>query len=539
MSSILFKNATFFHSSSFDLIRRGSILVSRDTGLITKINNAADNTTPNGIPNGSVNGNNDHANDGDVLEVECDGYLVLPGFVDAGIVAEDSDSAIGLPECLRGSLKQNPSTLTNALSVALSTGTTTAALGTSFDQTLSTIAGQPQLVSFHKVDSEYVCATSPKIRLTPSSSPSSLPGSYTLVSPQSSKALSGSGNLLLNSTSRWSFLHSATTQMLQERGAVDAQSLVELLKRVTQDPALALGMQTKGVIQEGFAGDMILVNLNRKVVGDTVQDILTPLFLSPQTALNAVDAVIIASNVAYSRPDIPLSQSLASVTLNAYYKTVNVPPSTIEETDASKGFDSIESALDAIRAGDFVIVVDNEDRENEGDLILAAEDATPDKMAFMIRYTSGVICVPLTGERLDDLGLPLMVERNEDLFKTAYTISVDLKDGTTTGISSYDRALTVKALSNPSMKKADFNRPGHIFPLRAQPGGVLTRVGHTEASVDLARLAGKQPAAAICEITKDEGGMMRRDELLAFGKKWGLKVVTIDALVKYRLKHGI
>ncbi len=212
--------------------------------------------------------------------------------------------------------------------------------------------------------------------------------------------------------------------------------------------------------------------------------------------------------------------------------------SPTESSPSAFTFDSIESAIADVKAGKFILVVDNEDRENEGDLIIAAEDLTEAKAAFMIRYTSGVLCVPATSERLQDLGLPLMVTRNKDSFKTAYTVTVDHRD-TSTGISAADRALTVRALANPSESLESFNRPGHIFPLSYTPGGVLARQGHTEASIDFCKLAGKRPVAAISEVTTDAGTMARRNELIPFSKKWGIKLVTIADLVSYRVSHGL
>ncbi|KAI8822677.1 3,4-dihydroxy-2-butanone 4-phosphate synthase [Fimicolochytrium jonesii] len=202
-------------------------------------------------------------------------------------------------------------------------------------------------------------------------------------------------------------------------------------------------------------------------------------------------------------------------------------------------FDSIEDSIEAFRNGEFLVVVDNEDRENEGDLIIAGEDFTPEKAAFMIRYTSGLICVTVAPERLDELQLPLMVPNNTESMRTAYTISVDYKHGTTTGISAKDRSTTTKALANPACKAEDFNRPGHIFPLKPVRGGTLNRVGHTEAALDFAKLAGKQPVSAICEVVLDDGRMARRDDLKAFAKQWGLKMCTISDLVKYRQRNGL
>ncbi|KAI1623497.1 3,4-dihydroxy-2-butanone 4-phosphate synthase [Exophiala viscosa] len=211
----------------------------------------------------------------------------------------------------------------------------------------------------------------------------------------------------------------------------------------------------------------------------------------------------------------------------------------------TKGFDSIESTIEAFRNGEFIVVLDNEDRENEGDLIIAAEDITTEKMAFMVRYTSGLICAPLSSQLATKLALPQMVVDNEDPNRTAYTISIDSQDeSVTTGISAHDRALTCRTLASAKVSAGSFRRPGHVFPLRARDGGVLERTGHTEAAVEFCRLAGKTPVGIICEMVDDgesvpgqsimrEPGMMRRDACLEFGRKWGLKVCTIEDLVGY------
>ena len=196
--------------------------------------------------------------------------------------------------------------------------------------------------------------------------------------------------------------------------------------------------------------------------------------------------------------------------------------------------DRIEDALAAMAQGSMVVVVDDEDRENEGDLILAAEHATPERLAFMVRHSSGVICAGLPGERLDRLNLPLMVARNTDSMSTAYTVTVDYRHGTSTGISASDRAATLRALVDPQVASGDFNRPGHVFPLRAVPGGVLARAGHTEAAVDLTRLAGLRPGGALVEIVNDDGTMARRPELERFARRHGLPLITIKDLIAYR-----
>jgi 3,4-dihydroxy 2-butanone 4-phosphate synthase/GTP cyclohydrolase II len=183
-----------------------------------------------------------------------------------------------------------------------------------------------------------------------------------------------------------------------------------------------------------------------------------------------------------------------------------------------------------------LVVVDDEDRENEGDLIMAAEKVTPEAITFMATYGRGLICMPIVGSRLDELDLPAMVTHNTDPHGTAFTVSVDYKE-TTTGISAHERAATVRAILDPNTRPEDLRRPGHIFPLRAKEGGVLRRAGHTEAAVDLTRLAGMYPAGVICEIMKDDGTMARVPELIEFCKTHGLKMITIADLIKYRRRH--
>jgi len=197
-------------------------------------------------------------------------------------------------------------------------------------------------------------------------------------------------------------------------------------------------------------------------------------------------------------------------------------------------FTHIENAVAAVARGEIVIVVDDADRENEGDLIMAAEAMTPEKMAFMIRHTSGVICMPVEGARLDDLRLPLMVADNTESQRTAFTVSVDARAGTTTGISAADRSATVHALLDPATRPEDLARPGHIFPLRYRDGGVLKRAGHTEAAVDLARLAGMQPAGVLAEVVNDDGTMARMPRLEEFAEEHGLQLISIADLIRYR-----
>ena len=199
-------------------------------------------------------------------------------------------------------------------------------------------------------------------------------------------------------------------------------------------------------------------------------------------------------------------------------------------------FDPIQDAIAAIGRGEMVVVADDEGRENEGDLIMAADAATDAQVAFFVRHTSGVICVGLTDDRCDQLHLPLMVPpaANNEAQGTAFTITVDVKDGTTTGISAADRARTLRALADPTVDRHAFNRPGHVFPLRARPGGVLKRAGHTEAAVDLAGLAGRAPAGMLCELVLDDGHMARVPDLRVFADRHGLLLVSIADLIRHR-----
>jgi 3,4-dihydroxy 2-butanone 4-phosphate synthase/GTP cyclohydrolase II len=197
-------------------------------------------------------------------------------------------------------------------------------------------------------------------------------------------------------------------------------------------------------------------------------------------------------------------------------------------------FTQIERAIAAVGRGDLVIVVDDADRENEGDLIMAAERVSSEAMGFMIRHTSGVICAPLEAERLEELQLPLMVANNTEAQRTAFTVSVDARHGTTTGISAADRATTVKVLLDPGTRADDLARPGHIFPLRYREGGVLKRAGHTEAAVDLARLAGCYPGGVLAEVTNDDGSMARLPELERFAAEHHLELISIADLIRFR-----
>jgi len=198
---------------------------------------------------------------------------------------------------------------------------------------------------------------------------------------------------------------------------------------------------------------------------------------------------------------------------------------------------TVEQALEDIKAGRLIIIVDDEGRENEGDLMVAADKVTPEIINFMTRYGRGLICLPLTGDRLEELQLPLMVRDNTSRFETAFTVSIDAKEGVSTGISAYDRARTVQAAINAKTKPSDLVRPGHVFPLQAKEGGVLARAGQTEAAVDLARLAGLSHAGVICEIMNEDGTMARMPQLESFSQNHHIAILTIADLIKYRMKH--
>jgi 3,4-dihydroxy 2-butanone 4-phosphate synthase/GTP cyclohydrolase II len=205
--------------------------------------------------------------------------------------------------------------------------------------------------------------------------------------------------------------------------------------------------------------------------------------------------------------------------------------------DVETPFASIEDALEDIRAGRMVVVCDDEDRENEGDLTLAAQFATPEAINFMAKEGRGLICLALTPERCDELGLDLMAAKNESPFETAFTVSVEAREGVTTGISAHDRARTIQVAIAAGARPRDLVQPGHVFPLKAKPGGVLERIGQTEAAVDLARLAGLEPAGVICEVMNDDGTMARIPDLIPYCRRHGLKLVTVADLVAYRRRH--
>ena len=203
-------------------------------------------------------------------------------------------------------------------------------------------------------------------------------------------------------------------------------------------------------------------------------------------------------------------------------------------SDYGNPIERAERAIEAIRQGRGVMVLDDENRENEGDMVFAAETITVEQMALTIRHGSGIVCLCLTDERRQQLDLPMMVENNSSQFKTGFTVTIEAAHGVTTGVSAADRITTIRAAVADGAVPADLNRPGHVFPLRAQNGGVLTRRGHTEASVDLATLAGLKPYGVLCELTNDDGSMARAPEVIVFAKQHDMPVVTIDDLVQYR-----
>ena len=207
-------------------------------------------------------------------------------------------------------------------------------------------------------------------------------------------------------------------------------------------------------------------------------------------------------------------------------------------TDATESvFSTIDEALEDIRAGKIVIVVDDADRENEGDFIMAAEKATPERLNFMVTHGRGIVCLPTTAQRLDELRIPLMVSKNNESHGTAFAVSIDVQGRTTTGTSAFDRAATVRALADPELRPEDIRMPGHVFPLMAKEGGVLKRAGHTEATVDLARMAGLYPAGVLCEVLHPDGSMARMPELTNVAREHGLKIISIAHLIEYRRRR--
>ncbi|KXN86558.1 3,4-dihydroxy-2-butanone 4-phosphate synthase [Leucoagaricus sp. SymC.cos] len=273
---------------------------------------------------------------------------------------------------------------------------------------------------------------------------------------------------------------------------------------------------------------------------------MSPVAVSPMPA--------ILNGATYTRPlkhalnmpaaAAPASSNLVSLPPNSQSALFmnSTQPWRPKSRDAPKrtafAFDTVPEALEAFANGEFLVVMDDENRENEGDLIIAGGQCTTEKMAWMIKHTSGYICCALPGSRLEELEIPMMVPDNQDRHHTAYTVTVDYKHGTTTGISAHDRSLTVRALASPSVQPSDFTRPGHMVPLRAREGGVLTRKGHTESSIDLCLLTNQPQAGVLCELVNDDlmGTMARRDDCRAFADHWGLKMISVEMLAEYKRK---
>ncbi|KAK9677646.1 hypothetical protein RND81_11G158000 [Saponaria officinalis] len=266
-------------------------------------------------------------------------------------------------------------------------------------------------------------------------------------------------------------------------------------------------------------GDFLSFASNNDVLGQSGVDVAQPVEIDMQAdavALGALAADTAPTSAGFSEEDDEYELDLPT-----------------------KGFASIPEAIEDIRQGKIVIVVDDEDRENEGDLVMAAELATPEAMAFFVKHGTGIVCVSMKAEDVERLQLPLMVSSkdNEEKLSTAFTVSVDAKRGTTTGVSAKDRAITVRTLASKDSRPEDFNRPGHMFPLKYREGGILKRAGHTEASVDLAMLAGLNPVGVICEIVDDDGSMARLPRLRYFAQKENIKIVSIADLIRYRRKR--
>ncbi|GAA5923171.1 3,4-dihydroxy-2-butanone-4-phosphate synthase RIB3 [Sporobolomyces koalae] len=252
-------------------------------------------------------------------------------------------------------------------------------------------------------------------------------------------------------------------------------------------------------------------------------------------------AAIASTGAAFAAAPLPPQTSSSDSTRSGSSTSVQTT-ARLADTGDKVELDSVEAAVEAIKNGEFVVVVDDMDRENEGDLICAAEKITQQMMAWLIRHSSGYVCICLEKDRLEQLEIKMMVDKNQDLHKTAYTITCDYAHGTTTGISAHDRALTARKLADPTTTASDFNRPGHLVPLRANPGGVLKRRGHTEASVDLCKLAGLSPAGIICELVKPDdpnGDMARRDDCFKFAQQHGLKMISIEQIEQHRTQNSL
>ncbi|TPX35697.1 3,4-dihydroxy-2-butanone-4-phosphate synthase [Synchytrium microbalum] len=459
------------------------------------------------------------------LQIDGNGLLVIPALINASIEAVKLEKSTGVANgtsaptvsddvlaCVNTEHVDITSSLHEAISHAIASGTTSAGIITSDASVLTDKSIQEQGITLVPVTS----------------------------SASHDSSVISTGNIFLNSTSLWKELEFRTRNLLKS-GSISEDALKSLFASVTVNPAKLLGLTDVGQIETGFKSDVIIVKLrpqwertSTKSEFDEPHGLLLSLFLSGNDP-SFIQGVFKNGFPVYTHAK--LAHQLTSKSLNKYYEGLNLPAPAMNGEKYE--FDSIEDAIADIKLGRFIIAVDNEDRENEGDLIIAAEAMTTEKMAFMIRYSGGVVCVPAPGEILDRLNLPIMVKYNEEALRTAYTITCDATANTTTGISAADRATTCRALAHPTTTATDFRRPGHVFPLRYHEGGVLQRVGHTEASVDLCKLAGLAPVSAISELVLDDGRMMRRDDIRVFAKEWGIKVITISDLVKYRVREGL
>lgn len=347
----------------------------------------------------------------------------------------------------------------------------------------------------------------------------------------------GTGSLAVAAPDMWEEMRSLllVQQHRSTNGVVDVAAVLS-----------AATKRGKATVQAGDIADLVVLYMD-ETWGHVDEHTLQSVLLRAQEA--DVCGVFVGSKVVFKKQALgervfTLNPQTQSVTQNGTTNGHHHGNNKVFGDESLGGdsfceFDRIEDAIKDIADGKFVVVVDNEDRENEGDLIIAAEAMTTEKMAFMIRFCSGLICIPALPSRMEDLQLPLMVTANNESFKTAFTVSVDYLPGTTTGISASDRAITSRAFADPKVKPEDFARPGHMFPLRYAIGGTLVRMGHTEAAIDLCKLAGIYPCGVLCEIALDDGTMARRDYLRSFSRHHGLKMITIADIIRYRRANNL
>lgn len=308
--------------------------------------------------------------------------------------------------------------------------------------------------------------------------------------------------------------------------AIEKQEYAQLQQLITSNPAPRIHTTQQILTSTTHTQTPLQVALSQPDNGQSLHHLLTA-YLTQATKSQQTPADLQSVITELTQRIVP-SFIVGSTQSDS---DLTQPMSQDEDAIAAR----MQAALSAIARGEFIVVTDRHDRENEGDLIIAAQHCTEQKIAFMVNHTSGIICVGMTAERLEqELQLPQMVQQNTESHRTAFTVSVDYKDATTTtGISAHDRALTMRQLTNPQVKPEQFNRPGHVFPLRASAGGVLERAGHTEASVDICRWAGLYPAGAMCEITKPNGSMMRPIELRSWAKQYNIAMCSIEDMQHY------